>query len=315
MSRPSGCYVLDVGQGNATLIEGSSGSVLVDAGPGKVTVLQFLESHGVKRLEAVFISHADKDHLGGLMSILAKASTDPSFKIGHIYVNPDQRDTDVWNDVTTALDDMERRKLINFSPQVGPDAPKPMDLGDCAVAVLGPSRYMRLRAVDGKHRAGRKQTANSMSAVIHVSFGGAGWLLLPGDVDQLGLSDALERDAWRPAPVLVFPHHGGKAGTEAQTRQLAADIVAASAPHSVVFSGRGLTAKFPSAIVVDTLLSLPEVPTLLCVGQSPVLAERMARTLGSPHRNATGTLHVLPPDDQGTVTVVAYAQPIPSGFH
>lgn len=302
-----GCYILDVGQGNATLIEGRSGAVLVDAGPGKLTVLQFLEDHGISRLEAVFISHADKDHLGGLMSLLAKASTDTTFQIGRVYVNPDSRDSQVWEDVSYALDDMERRKVTTYSPQLGPDTfQEPLDLDGCVVSVLAPSKYMRLRAVGGKYADGRKQDANSLSAVIHVSCGNEGWVLLPGDLDYLGFSDAVKRQIWQQARVMVFPHHGGRAGSDSQTRSLAHEIVTASASRAIVFSGRSQTAKFPSAIVVDALLALTGTPTLFCIGLSPVLSERIAQLMPCSHRNGTGTLHVLPPDAGGEVEIISY---------
>ncbi|TGW15929.1 MBL fold metallo-hydrolase [Stenotrophomonas maltophilia] len=308
MSRV-GCYVLDVGQGNAALIEGDSGAVLVDAGPGKTAVLKFLEDHSINRLSAVFISHADKDHLGGLLAILAKADTDESFKIDHIYVNPDSRDSDVWEDIAYQLRAMEKRKVTSYSPQLGPDTfENSLDLGGCSINVLGPSKYMRLRAIGGKYKGRRKQSANSLSAVIHVSFQGRGWVLLPGDLDHLGFSDAAENATWQPAPVLVFPHHGGRAGSDDQTRNLAHDIVEASSSRWIVFSGRSRTSKFPSPLVVDTLLGLGSIPNLLCIGASPVLAERIAQLDPCPHRNGTGTLLVLPPVD-GIVEVIDYQSP------
>lgn len=308
-----GCYVLDVGQGNATLVEGKSGAVLVDAGPGKLTVLEFLESHGINRLDAVFISHADKDHLGGLMSLLSKANTDTKFQIGHVYVNPDSRDTQVWDDISRMLDDMERRKVTSYSPQLGPDTfQDPLDLGGCAINVLGPSKYMRLRAVGGKHADGGRQDANALSAVIHIACNDAGWVLLPGDLDHLGFTDAMSRNVWQQAPVMVFPHHGGRAGSDKQTRDLAQDIVGASASRAIVFSGRSQTNKFPSALVVDALLQLVTPPTLHCIGMSPVLAERTAHLVPCMHRNGTGTLHVLPPSVDGDVMIVDYVRPKPS---
>lgn len=310
--RGIGCYVLDVGQGNATLIEGRTGAALIDAGPGKLAVLKFLEDHSINRLEAVFISHADKDHLGGLLSLLAKASTDPTFQIGHVYVNPDSRDSQVWDDISRALDDMERRKITTYSPQLGPDIfQEPLDLGGCGISVLGPSKYMRLRAVGGKNLNGRKQDANSLSAIIHVVCNGTGWVLLPGDLDHVGFSDAMSRSIWQRAQVMVFPHHGGRAGSDQQTRELAFQIVGASASRSIVFSGRSQTTKFPSSLVVDTLLGLTEKPTLFCIGASPILAERIKQLMPCSHRNGTGTLHILPPSPEGEVVIVNYIQPEP----
>jgi competence protein ComEC len=270
-------------------------------------VLTFLEQHGVSRLEAVFISHADADHLGGLLSLLAKVDTDSTFSIGHIYLNPDARDSKVWGDLTFQLDQMERRKILNYSPQLGPDSPTaPLNLGGCSIEVLAPSKYMRLRAIDGRHLSGRRQSANSLSAVIRVTCGDAGWVLLPGDLDHLGLADAIDRNTWRDAPVMVFPHHGGRAGTDAQTRQLTSGIVDASQSQYVLFSGRSNTDKFPSALVVDTLLGLQTNLVLYSIGDSPVLSQRIKAQVSCGHRNATGTLHVTPPNEGNVISIDSY---------
>lgn len=310
-----GCYVLDVGQGSATLIEGTSGAVLVDAGPGKLTVLEFLERHGVSALAAVFISHADQDHLGGLLSLLAKADTD-DFHIGHIYVNPDARDGKLWADIGYQLDQMERRKLVTYTPSLGPDSPsEPLDLGGCLIEILAPSKYMRLRAVDGRHHTGGRQNANAMSAVIRVTVAGEGWVLLPGDLNHLGFADALERGAWRDAAVTVYPHHGGRAGTPAQTKALAKQLVQETRSRAVLFSGRSNTMRFPSKLVIETLLSIGSDLALYCIGLSPVLAECMASMDPCPHHNGTGTLYISPPDMQGRVAIAVYAPPIPIIIH
>jgi competence protein ComEC len=62
---------LDVGQGDAALVELSSGQrLLVDGGPPSERVLRWLRRRGIGRLDAVVATHADADHLGGLMPVL-----------------------------------------------------------------------------------------------------------------------------------------------------------------------------------------------------------------------------------------------------
>lgn len=70
--------VLDVGQGLAVLIRTQHHVYLYDAGPkfrqadaGARVVLPMLQRAGVRRLDAVMISHDDADHAGGLASIAA----------------------------------------------------------------------------------------------------------------------------------------------------------------------------------------------------------------------------------------------------
>jgi competence protein ComEC len=70
--------VLDVGQGDAIVIEGPDGrAVLVDAGAGgpyrldagERVVAPFLWNRGVLRLAAAVVTHADVDHAGGMAAV------------------------------------------------------------------------------------------------------------------------------------------------------------------------------------------------------------------------------------------------------
>ena len=71
--------VLDVGQGLAIHVQTASHDLLFDAGPafsadadsGNRIIAPYLRAMGVRRLDAMVISHADKDHEGGAASVLA----------------------------------------------------------------------------------------------------------------------------------------------------------------------------------------------------------------------------------------------------
>lgn len=62
--------VLDVGQGDATLVQSTSGmTLLFDGGPngqGSGTVLPYLASQGIFQLDYIVASHYHADHIGGL---------------------------------------------------------------------------------------------------------------------------------------------------------------------------------------------------------------------------------------------------------
>lgn len=62
--------ILDIGQGDATLIRPSGmDPILVDGGPPGGGIESALASAGVERLEAVVATHADLDHIGGLYEV------------------------------------------------------------------------------------------------------------------------------------------------------------------------------------------------------------------------------------------------------
>ena len=78
---PSGFALtaLDIGQGNAVLVETANHRLLYDTGPawpsgsdaGSRVILPYLRARGITRLDALIVSHADLDHAGGAASVLA----------------------------------------------------------------------------------------------------------------------------------------------------------------------------------------------------------------------------------------------------
>ena len=72
--------VLDVGQGDATLIQSSSGmTLLFDGGPtgtGSGVVLPYLSSLGLDSLDYIVASHYHADHIGGLDEVYSRTGAD-----------------------------------------------------------------------------------------------------------------------------------------------------------------------------------------------------------------------------------------------
>lgn len=61
--------MLDVGQGDSFLLESSGMSALVDTGNSDSKLRDAIAEHGVRHLDAVFISHSDEDHCACLDSL------------------------------------------------------------------------------------------------------------------------------------------------------------------------------------------------------------------------------------------------------
>jgi len=61
---------LDIGQGDATLLQHGAAAMLFDAGPPDGPILKRLREQGVRRLDVLVLTHTSTDHDGGLAAVL-----------------------------------------------------------------------------------------------------------------------------------------------------------------------------------------------------------------------------------------------------
>ena len=97
---------LDVGQGDAAVIESPGGkTILVDTGgisheggddAGRRTVAPFLRSRGINRIDAILLSHPHTDHIGGAATLLNQ------FPVGLLMDNGQDADKAPVADIRTA---------------------------------------------------------------------------------------------------------------------------------------------------------------------------------------------------------------------
>ena len=71
------CNMLDIGQGDCFVIQEKSGcNIMVDGGSsdvesvGTYRIIPYLKSQGISKLDYVFVSHADLDHISGVVEML-----------------------------------------------------------------------------------------------------------------------------------------------------------------------------------------------------------------------------------------------------
>ena len=91
---------LDVGQGDAAVLRTPHGAwLVVDAGPagdgrdaGRAVVAPFLAAHGVRRVEALILSHAHLDHYGGIPALLDRFIVARVLEPGEPVDDPGYRD-------------------------------------------------------------------------------------------------------------------------------------------------------------------------------------------------------------------------------
>ena len=86
VARPAGIArlaILDVGQGDAILVEGSRGGrLLIDGGPDPERLLVALDREippWDRRIDSVILSHPHEDHVAGLALLLSR------YHVGRVY--------------------------------------------------------------------------------------------------------------------------------------------------------------------------------------------------------------------------------------
>lgn len=227
--------VLDVGHGSCAVLNEADRTVVFDAGP-KSGLLEYLLQQRITKIDLVLISHADEDHIGGLIALLATNS----FDIKVIRLNTDSlKGSDIWNDLAFELDELSRNGKLDYSPALTVADNGKFDSANVKVEILGPSTFLATKGPGGKDADGRKITTNSISAVIRLQCKGHAVVLLTGDMDQIGIDELKRTGSSIEADVLVFPHHGGKGA--ADMAKFSAELYASVKPKWVLFSiGRGM---------------------------------------------------------------------------
>ncbi len=252
--------ILDVGHGQSVVLQDARGTVIFDAGSGS-TLLEFLHDSAITEIDAVIISHADADHLSGLLSLLTSATV----QVRHVFLNSDAtKDSDIWEDLRYAISDATTRASMNVTVGVTTTtSAHEFVRGDLEIEILYPAPALAMAGPGGSDLKGRKLNSNSLSIVARVSYQSTSRLLLTGDLDAVGLENLLDDLSSLQSEVLVFPHHGGRP-SRADPAKFASSLSQAVEPNMIVFSiGRGKYQTPRPEIVAGIRSALPEV-TIAC---------------------------------------------------
>lgn len=238
LSKSSPSYsiaILDVGHGNCTVVIDRQCVIVVDSGPGS-SLLEFLQEREITTIDVLLISHADEDHIAGLIQLLSS----DNIRIDSIRLNTDSaKGSRIWSDLLYELDRSDRSGNLDFDTSLTRGDEDKIKRGEIQIEILGPSKYLAARGPGSTDRKGRKLTSNSVSVVTRLLKDGRPIALLPGDLDGVGLDNLHSSGVDATAPIVVFPHHGGRTGS-ADMAAFATKLCQITSPSMVIFSiGRG----------------------------------------------------------------------------
>ena len=215
---------LDVGQGDAILIETPDGAqALIDGGPDG-TVLRELSRElpwGDRTLDLVIGTHPDKDHIGGLIDVLAR------YKVMSILTTENTGETTAASAYQKAL--TAETNIVHFAR-----AGQVYTLGaSTTITVLSPARDPSMLE------------SNTSSIVVKVSYGESDFMLT-GDA-PVGIEDYLSVTYGEQlqSEVLKLGHHGSKTSTGELF------LEAVKPQYAVVSSGKDNRYGHPNDEVVD----------------------------------------------------------------
>ena len=212
---------LDVGQGDAAVIQCGGQSMLIDGGkPEKSSyIYAWLQQHGLSYLDVIVATHVDADHIGGLSGALNYAS------VGTAYCLETTGTTETFQSFVKYL--AQRGKQITV-----PTAGETFALGGAQIQILGPL-----------HRA---EDSNDNSIVLKVSFGATSFLFT-GDAERAEEQDLLNSGVNLQSTVLKVGHHGSDTSTSYP-------FLRAVAPQYAVISvGAGNSYGHPTEAVLSRL--------------------------------------------------------------
>lgn len=199
---------LDIGQGDAILIDSPAGrQMLIDGGPSSAILRRLTEQlpWWDRSIDIVVATHPDIDHTNGLYDVFAR------YRVAHILLPSVAGETDDWASTLRAAHAEDAQEFIAERGQV-------IDLGGGAYAqVLFPDRA--LPSVE----------TNTASTIVRIIYGETAFMLT-GDAPQAIEKYLVALDgAHLKADVLKAGHHGSKTSS-------AAAFISAVDPSFAVYS-------------------------------------------------------------------------------
>ena len=184
-------HFINVGQGDAALIQTGNENILIDGGgKGKGDeVFAYLKKQKVKTLNAVVSTHPDADHIGGLSYII------DNMKVKKVYAPKISHTTQAYKNFLTSV---KKKKLKIMTAKTGVEIYT--KASDISLKFIAPVKSYA------------KSDLNNWSGVLLLKHGNKKFLFT-GDAEEEAESDMLAKGLIPNVDVLKVAHHGAKEAT------------------------------------------------------------------------------------------------------
>lgn len=227
-------HFLDVGQADCIYIElPNNEKMLIDAGNNgdRDTILNYLNSQGVNKLDYVIGTHPHEDHIGSLDAVINY------YNIGSIYMPKASSNTKTFEDVLTAIQAKDLKVkapesgsyIINLRNQIDKNTVK----DELVVQVLAPN-------------SNSYEDLNNYSIVVKITFRNTSMLFM-GDAEDLSESEIISAGYDVRANLLKVGHHGSAYST---TENFIKDV---QPKYAIISVGKGNSYEHPAQSTIDRL--------------------------------------------------------------
>ena len=230
-------HFLDVGQGDSCfIITPNRKTILIDGGGstsntfnvGKDTLIPYLLDKGYTKLDYVFISHFDQDHVGGILSVLEE------LKVGQVFISKQGEKSENYE---TFLKIVEQKKLRVREVKMGDK----IKIGDVIFHILWP---------EGKQI--EENILNNNAMVMKLQYKNFS-MLFTGDIEAVAEKKILSLYDTNlnslKATVLKVAHHGSKSSSTEEF------LEAANSKVAIIGVGENNMFGHPSNAVLERLQS------------------------------------------------------------
>ena len=232
-------HFIDIGQGNAILVQSGGQNLLYDGGDQSHAdlLISYLQQQNVENIDYMIASHYDEDHIGGLVPCFDNFSISNVF--GPDYVHTSNLFNNFMNTATA-------NAIIVQYPSVG----ETFEFGTGSFTVLAPS--------------GISQNSNDNSLVIKLE-NGSNSFIFTGDAEETSEQDMISTGMNLDCDVLSVGHHGSASSTTW-------DFLEATSPsYAVISCGINNQYNHPSADTMGRLSDMG-IPVFRTDKQGTIIA-------------------------------------------